>query len=109
MLPRVQSLLALENSGNAEAIHELVTSGESRLEHILSYGQASPDGFWYDQDQDEWVALIAGTATLEFPMGQIELDLGDCLTIPRHLKHRVVKTSDDAVWIALHFSARTGI
>ncbi len=43
---------------------------------------ASPAGFWYDQDEDEWVVVLRGTATLEFAGGeQVELKAGDYLTI----------------------------
>lgn len=108
MLPRVQSLFASAKQANTEVINELVASGHFRLEHITSHGEASPKDFWYDQDQEEWVALIAGTATLEFETGRIALRPGDYLTIPRRLKHRVTQTSQDAVWIALHFSAKQG-
>ena len=29
-----------------------------RIERIISTGQSSPSGFWYDQTEDEWVALL---------------------------------------------------
>ena len=28
------------------------------IERIISTGQASPEGFWYDQDFDEWVVVL---------------------------------------------------
>jgi len=74
-----------------------------RLEHIVSRGEASPAGFWYDQPQDEWVALLRGEATLAFQDGTLDLCAGDALIIPAHRRHRVAFTSADAVWLALHF------
>ena len=29
-----------------------------RIERIVSWGQCSPEGFWYDQEEDEWVCLV---------------------------------------------------
>lgn len=74
------------------------------LEYIVSHGQPSEPGFWYDQDDAEWVLLARGWAVLEFENGEpLELTTGDYLLIPAHCKHRVSSCSDDAVWLALHF------
>ena len=42
------------------------TAPGMRIERIVSLGQASPPGFWYDQDEAEWVLLLAGAARLRF-------------------------------------------
>lgn len=102
-LPSVTNLLDYPPS-REEQFHELVTATSSRLEHIVSHGQASKPDFWYDQESPEWVVLIQGTACLEFEGGSLSLKAGDCLTIPAHRKHRVASVSRDAVWLALHFS-----
>jgi len=73
-----------------------------RLEQIVSNGQASEPGFWYDQDGDEWVLLVRGEAVLEFQDESIKLKDGDYLLIPAHVRHRVASCSQDAVWLALH-------
>lgn len=101
-IPSVTNLLD-NPASDQEEFHELVSTVSSKLEHIISNGQASDPGFWYDQESDEWVALIQGTATLEFVDGTLSLKAGDSLTIPAHLKHRVANVSQDAVWLALHF------
>ena len=85
-----------------EAITPLWSGNRFTLEHIISNGQPSPDGFWYDQDTHEWVALIQGTATLVFEDGALELEAGDAVRIPPHTRHRVERVSVDAVWIAVH-------
>ena len=36
----------------------------ARIERIVSTGQASAPGFWYDQDWTEWVVVLAGSAGL---------------------------------------------
>jgi len=103
MIPSIQKLFPVSpEKDSPEVFSELLSGGSFRLEHIQSYGDASPDGFWYDQEQTEWVALIAGQATLAFEEGLLKLVAGDALLIPAHVKHRVQHTSTDAVWIALH-------
>lgn len=37
-----------------------------RIERIVSQGQASPPGFWFDQAQCEWVMVLQGAARLRF-------------------------------------------
>lgn len=81
-----------------------------RIERIVSYGQASPEGFWYDQAWDEWVLLIQGSAELDLVDRQISLTPGDHLLIPSGQKHRVSKTDPDqpTIWLAVHFDAPNG-
>lgn len=75
-----------------------------RLEYIVSHGQADEPGFWYDQNEAEWVLLARGHAVLEFDNQELsKLKAGDYLLIPAHCKHRVSSCSDDAVWLAIHF------
>ncbi|MEO6052957.1 MAG: cupin domain-containing protein [Chthoniobacterales bacterium] len=74
-----------------------------RIEQIVSGGHASPPDFWYDQDNPEWVLLLAGSAVMEFPDGKtIELKKGDYFLIPSHQRHRISKVSEDAIWLAIH-------
>lgn len=74
-----------------------------KIERIDSYGQASPEGFWYDQPQDEWVLLVKGEAVLEIAaQPRLMLKAGDHVVIPAHVRHRVASTSADALWLAVH-------
>jgi len=92
--------------GNGEQIIPLLESPGIRIERIVSNGQPSPPDFWYDQENDEWVALLRGTATLGFADGRmLALKEGDYLLIERHVKHRVEAVSQDAVWLAVHGKA----
>ena len=106
MPPRVVRLADLPAALDAERIDVLATGGAFRFEHILSGAQASPPGSWYDQDDDEWACLVAGRATLAFEDGAVDLVAGDAILIPAHVRHRVAR-SDDAVWLALHFTQPT--
>ena len=44
----------------------LLEADSVRIERIVSHGHASPEGFWYDQPQHEWVVLLSGAARLQF-------------------------------------------
>jgi cupin 2 domain-containing protein len=89
-----------------EHFDEILRTDACRIERIVSRGQASPPGFWYDQETDEWVLLIKGSATLGFAEGpSIDLRPGDHLLIPRHERHRVEQTdpTGETLWLAVHF------
>ena len=74
------------------------------LEHIVSRGAASPEGFWFDQDHCEWVLLLQGDAVIRYDSGEaLALNAGDSLTIPARCRHRVEHCSTDAIWLALHY------
>jgi cupin 2 domain-containing protein len=76
-----------------------------KIERIVSTGHRSPEEFWYDQDNNEWVLVLAGCGVIEFEDGRmIELNPGDYLNIPAHQKHRVKETSpnEPTVWLAIH-------
>jgi cupin 2 domain-containing protein len=76
-----------------------------RIERIVSQGQSSPAGFWYDQPEHEWVVVLKGAARLEFEDGTLEMGPGDFINIPAHKKHRVAWTSPDepTIWLAVHY------
>lgn len=78
------------------------------LERIVSAGQASPPGHWYDQDTSEWVLLLRGSAGLLFEgeEEEIVMEPGDYLLIPAHQRHRVEWTDPEekTVWLALHYA-----
>lgn len=86
-----------------EEILTLLENSAVKIERIVSHSHSSPEDFWYDQDEDEWVVVLRGTATLEFAGGEsVGLGAGDYLMIPRHLKHRVARTGEETVWLAVH-------
>lgn len=80
-----------------------------RIERIISTGQASPPGFWYDQDEEEWVSLLKGAARLLFADNDQSVDLqaGDHLLIPAHRKHRIEWTSstETTLWLAVFWKS----
>ncbi|QDT04629.1 Cupin domain protein [Rubripirellula lacrimiformis] len=80
-----------------------------RIKRIVSHGQATPPGQWYDQSQHEWVAVIAGEADLRFEDEAVARTMraGDYVFIHAHRRHRVDRTSDSCptIWIAVFYDA----
>jgi cupin 2 domain-containing protein len=94
-----------------ERVESLVAGRGVRIEKIVSRGHASPEGFWYDQEQHEWVVLLAGSAAIAFEDREDVVSLlpGDCLEIPAHARHRVEWTDADreTIWLAVFYTRRT--
>ena len=107
-MPEAGNLFAgLPPVAAGEQVTELLALPALRIERIVSSGQASPPGFWYDQEWDEWVVLLSGTARLRFENEAEARNLvpGDYVCIPAHARHRVDWTSEShaTVWLAVHF------
>jgi cupin 2 domain-containing protein len=96
---------AVPEAAREELFDTLVQAQGVTVERIVSTGQATPPGEWYDQAQHEFVVLMAGSAALRFEAesGERELEPGDWVWIPAHARHRVVRTSAHpaAVWLAV--------
>lgn len=92
-----------------EHFDTLLEAGGFKLERIVSYGQATPAGEWYDQDRPEWVVLLKGSAGLsvEGEEGVLPLSPGDYVYLPAHVRHRVewTQAEGETVWLALHHEA----
>jgi len=89
-----------------ELVQTLLTAPGLRIERIVSRGHHSPDGFWYDQPEHEWVLLLSGVARLRFEGEEpFELTPGQHVHIPAHRRHRVEWTDPDraTVWLAVHY------
>ena len=89
----------------AEVFEALIPDRGVQIERIVSCGQATPEGEWYDQARDEWVALLQGEATLRYADGRVlDMRAGDWVLIPAHERHRVERTSADppCIWLAVH-------
>lgn len=79
--------------GEEESFNTLVKSPNCRVERIVASGHDSPKGMWYDQENDEFILLLQGEATMEFEDGMVEMKAGDYLHIPKNCKHRLDKSS----------------
>lgn len=95
----------------AEVLETLLVSGSIRIERIVSTGQATPPGEWYDQPHAEWVVLLRGAAGLRFEDESATrvLGPGDWLHISARRRHRVEWTDsgEPTIWLAVHMDDAT--
>ncbi len=105
--PRALSLLKnLPAKLEEERFETLLEGSDWHLERILSTGQSTSEGEWYDQEQSEWVLVLQGAGRLAFGDGSERLlEPGDAVLLPAGCRHRVAWTTPDetTVWLALHF------
>ncbi len=105
---QVRNLFSDISSPSKKEIFEpLLETDHFVLERIVSSGQATPPGEWYDQNRDEWVLVLRGRAGLLFE-GEGEavvMSSGDYVYIPAHKRHRVEWTDkkQKTIWLALHY------
>ncbi|MGV3560103.1 cupin domain-containing protein [Larkinella arboricola] len=107
----------MNNSGNLfsaipgslpeELFEELMAGQGIKIERIISKGHASPEGFWYDQPENEWVLVVKGAAKLRL-WGEDEpvtLSAGSYINLPAHVKHRVEWTTEEeeTIWLAIFY------
>lgn len=93
----------LSRSAENEEFLTLFENASAKIDRIVSHAHSSPPGFWYDQEWDEWVMVLRGSATLEFENGErVELQPGNYLIIDRHVKHRVAQTGHETIWLAVY-------
>ncbi len=70
------------------------------VERIVSSADITPCE--YVQSQDEWVLLLKGEAILEVAGVTTTLKVGDYLFLPAGMPHTVKRTSQGAIWLAVH-------
>ena len=96
-----------------ELFTSLVDAANIRIERIVSHGHSSPEGFWYDQAQHEWVIVLSGSAQMRFQEDEqiLELNPGDFVHIPSHRKHRVDWTTpnEPTIWLAVHYDVEESL
>ena len=81
----------------------LAANGDIRIERIVSAGHTSG---WYEQAETEFVALLEGSAVIEYGNGNLAaMSRGDTLLINPYEKHRVKYTSSEppCVWLCVFY------
>lgn len=106
--PSVKNLLKnIPEDLNDEFFEKITETDDIRIERIVSRGHASPDDFWYDQPENEFVLLLQGSAAIRFQdqKDDVLMHSGDTITIPKHVRHRVAWTdpNGDTVWLAIFY------
>ena len=84
-----------------ESFLDILKHDSVRIERIVSNGQVSDEGFWYEQDENEFIILLEGSMVLEFEDKEILLNTGDYYNIKTKVKHRVKYTSVSETTICL--------
>jgi cupin 2 domain-containing protein len=83
-----------------EEMHELITRRNLVVEQILSAGSTEPAA--YLQEQDEWVVVLAGRASMTVGGEAVELGPGDWVLLPAGVRHTVERTEQGTSWLAVH-------
>jgi cupin 2 domain-containing protein len=109
-IPGSASLLGGEPPPPGEEHTQVLLATDTlRLERIHSCGASSAPGFWYQQQEEEWVCLLQGSASLRFADEESNrlLQRGDSLRIRAGRRHRVVATDPHpgTIWLALFWSS----
>ena len=95
-----------EQLPSEELFEALLEHEKILIEKVVSSGQVTPPGDWYDQEQDEWLIVLQGEGELSYEDGsRIKLNKGDYQFIPAHQKHRVEYTSTEppCIWLTFFF------
>ncbi|GJL82671.1 MAG: cupin [marine bacterium B5-7] len=96
----------VKGSLDEEQFETLVESDHVRIERIVSMGHTSPASGWYDQEQNEWVLVLKGSAIIALKSGQtVRLESGDHFNLPAHTHHKVEWTTPDTetIWLTVHY------
>lgn len=100
-------LAPLPDARAGEIVEALLARPGLRIERIVSLGQASPPGFWYDQEEGEWLVVLTGAARLRFAdeSEARRLGPGDAVDIAPRRRHRVEWTDPErpTVWLAVFY------
>jgi cupin 2 domain-containing protein len=71
-----------------------------KINHIVSSDTLEP--ITYIQEEDEWLVLLEGEATLRIENKEKTLKKGETLFIPAKVPHSVLKTQKGTVWLTVH-------
>jgi cupin 2 domain-containing protein len=101
-----ENLFTIREKHEGTELHTILARGNGfMVERIVSWGDVTPEGSWYDQDHDEWAVVVQGRGVLEDEQGaRIELGPGDSHFLPAHVRHRVAATSHEppCIWLSVH-------
>jgi cupin 2 domain-containing protein len=83
-----------------ETFTTLLQHKNIKINHIVSSSEVVP--VEYIQEEDEWLVLLEGEATLLINSEEKILTKGETLFIPAKVPHTVSKTTDGTVWLTVH-------
>ena len=85
---------------SGEDFTKLLDTPKVKIVRIAS--SDTPPDTLYMQEEDEWVVVLEGEATLEIDGKEKILQRGDHCLIPAKTPHRVLKTTQATLWLAVH-------
>ena len=98
---------AIHKQDTAEIIETIILTHEFKIERIISRGHTTAEGEWYNQDKNEWVLVLKGSARLLFEGDDetVNMNAGNYVNIPAHRKHRVEWTDPEVetIWLVIHY------
>ena len=83
-----------------ESFTTLLEHKNIKINRIVSSSDIEP--VEYIQDEDEWLVLLEGEATLLMGNEEKLLTKGETLFIPSKVPHKVLKTNSGTVWLTVH-------
>ena len=90
-----------------EIFETIIKASQFKIERIVSRGHSTPKGHWINQNENEWVFVLKGSAGLLFEGNDkvITMKPGDYINISAHQKHRVEWTDqkNETIWLAIHY------
>lgn len=92
--------------GEGERFDTILAHRNLLIERIVSSSRTAPQA--YVQPQDEWVLLVQGEAWMTVGEESVSLKAGDHLFLPAGVPHTVERTSEGAVWLAVHLHSAQG-
>ncbi|VEU60532.1 nif11 domain/cupin domain protein [Mycoplasmopsis bovigenitalium] len=96
----IELLQTLNINNGEEYTHKIIDSGKNRVEIIYSKNASTN---WLEENNIELAFLIKGEAKILDSNNKIyNLKQGDCLRINSNQRHKVLNTSTDSIWIAIH-------
>ncbi len=89
-----------------EDIHRLAVLDNVVVDQILSGRLQRP--VLYQQDEDEWVAVLHGQARLDVEGESLVLGPGDWVRLPAGTAHRLEETEPGTSWLTVTSSPSSG-
>jgi len=83
-----------------ETFTTLLEHKNIKINRIVSSSDIKP--IEYIQEEDEWLVLLEGKATLLVDTEEKILTKGETLFIPAKVPHQVLKTNAGTVWLTVH-------
>ena len=85
---------------SGETFTTLLEHKNIKINRIISSSEVEP--VEYIQEEDEWLVLLEGEATLRIKNEEKILVKGETLFIPAKVPHTVLKTNNGTVWLTVY-------